>query len=91
MAIAPFAFDMAAAFFFAQAEYAAGSAVFTVIKVITGSAWLDAHATRAKEPMMFLIRFIIPLHLKLEKKLTASRIGTLSTDGSLPQALSTSN
>ena len=53
MAIAPFAFEMAAAFFFAQAEYAAGSAVLTVIRVITGSAWLAAHATSTNEPTMF--------------------------------------
>ena len=55
MAIAPFAFEMAAAFFFAQAEYAAGSAVLTVIKVITGSAWLSAHATSTRIRRYFLL------------------------------------
>ena len=68
MAIAPFAFDMAAACFFAQAEYAAGSAVLTVIRVITGSAWLAAHATSTNEPTMFFIRFIISLSFRFTRQ-----------------------
>ena len=73
MAIAPFAFDMAAACFFAQAEYAAGSAVLTVIKFITGSAWLAAHATSTNEATMFFIRFIISLPFRFTRQVARAR------------------
>jgi len=72
MATAPFAFEMAAACFFAQAEYAAGYAVLTVIKVITGSAWLAAHATSTNEATMFFIRFIISLPFRFTRLVVRS-------------------